>query len=341
MATNVMHLTSEVHNEERGTPPLLEVRDLVKEFDLTSNVLDRWSGRRKVLHAVDGVTFTVLEGHTVGLVGESGCGKSTTARLISHLLPATSGRILFRGQDILSLSPRQLKPLRKNIQMVFQDPFSSLNPRKQIVDIVGRPVAIHFGLRRRALVEQVVELLQSVGLKPEHLYRYPHEFSGGQRQRIAIARALATAPDLLIADEPVSALDVSVQAQVLNLLVGLKSERQFSMLFVSHDLSVVEHLCDEVAVMYAGKIVELASAEALFARPQHPYTQMLLAAHLEPDPYATTQPIAVRGEPLTPINPVPGCRFASRCPWVSNECLAATPPLSEKADRHYAACIKV
>lgn len=320
---------------------LLVVRDLVKEFDLTSGFLGRWLSGARILRAVDGVSFGVKEGRTLGVVGESGCGKSTTARLITRLIPATSGQILFRGQEILSLPPREFKPLRKAMQIVFQDPFSSLNPRRKVVEIVGRPLTIHLGLRGPALVERVAELLNSVGMKSDHLYRYPHEFSGGQRQRIAIARALAPQPELLIADEPVSSLDVSVQGQVLNLLMGLKEERKFTMIFISHNLSVVEYISDEVAVMYAGKIVERAPVDEIFARPLHPYTQILLAANPEPNPRAESVPVEVKGEPLTPINPPPGCRFASRCPLATQECLDTEPPLEKKATMHWVACIKV
>jgi len=320
---------------------LLEVRELVKEFDLTPGLLGHWLGAPRILRAVDGVSFTVKEGTTLGIVGESGCGKSTTARLITRLLPATSGQIFFHVQEILSLSDAEFKPLRKKIQIVFQDPFSSLNPRKRLVDIIGRPLTIHLGLKGPVLVERVAGLLETVGLKADHLYRYPHEFSGGQRQRIAIARALAPEPELLIADEPVSSLDVSVQAQVLNLLVHLKEERDFTMIFISHDLSVVEYVSNEVVVMYAGKIVERASVEELFSRPLHPYTRILLASKPEPDPRAEEPSIEIRVEPLTPINPEPGCRFASRCPFAGSDCLEAEPPLEEKGPDHWVACLKV
>lgn len=320
---------------------LLEVRQLVKEFDLAPGFMERMLGRTRILHAVDGVSFKLKERSTLGLVGESGCGKSTTARLLTRLIPATRGEIFFRGREILSLYPKEFKPLRKSMQIIFQDPYSSLNPRKRVVDIVGRPLAVHMGLRGSELVDRVTDLLEAVGLKSDHLYRYPHEFSGGQRQRIAIARALAPEPELLIADEPVSALDVSVQGQVLNLLIRLKEERQFSMIFISHNLSVVEYVSDEVAVMYAGKIVEQGPAEDLFDQPLHPYTQVLLAANPEPDPRAEIPSVEIRGEPMTPINPPPGCRFASRCPMADQDCLQTTPLLEEKRAAHWAACFKV
>jgi len=326
---------------EPSEVPLLEARQLVKEFDLAPGILERALGRKRILHAVDGVSFALKERSTLGLVGESGCGKSTTARLLTRLIPATAGEISFHGREILSLSQREFKPFRKSMQIIFQDPFSSLNPRKRIVDIVGRPLSIHLGLHGPDLIDRVTELLEAVGLKSDHLYRYPHEFSGGQRQRIAIARALAPEPELLIADEPVSALDVSVQGQVLNLLIRLKEERRFSMIFISHNLSVVEYVSDEVAVMYAGKIVEQGPAEVLFAQPLHPYTQVLLAANPEPDPRAEIPPVEIKGEPMTPINPPPGCRFASRCPIAGQECLETTPPLEEKGPGHWAACFKV
>lgn len=320
---------------------LLDVRNLVKEFDLTAGIAGHLLGKKRILRAVDGVSFGVQEKSTLGLVGESGCGKSTTARLITKLIPATSGEVFFRGREILLLPPREFKTYRKSMQIVFQDPFSSLNPRKRIVEIVGRPLAIHLSLNGSALVDRVAELLEAVGLKSDHLYRYPHEFSGGQRQRVAIARALAPEPELLIADEPVSSLDVSVQGQVLNLLMGLKEERQFSMIFISHNLGVVEYVSDEVAVMYAGKIVERAPAEELFSKPLHPYTQILLAANPEPNPRAALPPVEIKGEPLTPINPPPGCRFASRCPRATQECLDMEPPLEEKRPWHQVACLKV
>jgi oligopeptide/dipeptide ABC transporter ATP-binding protein len=333
-------LAPEPTQQADGT--LLSVRNLVKEFDLTPGLIYRITGGKpRRLHAVDGISFDVREGTTLGLVGESGCGKSTTARLITRLIPATGGEIYFRDREILSLSGGQFHPLRKSMQIVFQDPFSSLNPRKRIIDIVGRPLTIHLGIKGSELTDRVASTLEEVGLKPDHVYRYPHEFSGGQRQRIAIARALAPQPDLLIADEPVSALDVSVQAQVLNLLLRLKAERHFSMIFISHDLSVVEYVSDEVAVMYGGKIMERAPAEQLFANPQHPYTKMLLAAHPEPNPHVVTHRTEVKGEPVAPINPAPGCRFAPRCPLASAECVEVTPALEEKTPGQSVACIKV
>jgi len=320
--------------------PLLAVEDLSKTFDITPGLVDRMMHGPRMLHAVDGISFTVNPGETLGLVGESGCGKSTTARLITRLISSTGGRVLLRGQDVLAMPQREFAPLRKSMQIVFQDPFSSLNPRKRVGQIVGRSLAIHMGLRGAALAERTIECLVAVGLSPDHVYRYPHEFSGGQRQRIAIARALAPEPELLIADEPVSALDVSVQAQVLNLLRSLKEQRHFSMIFISHNLSVVEYLADSIAVMYAGKIVEAAPAEQLFAKPLHPYTQALLAARSEPDPHAPVRRVEAKGEPTIPINPKPGCRFASRCPIAIAECSQADPPLEAKEPSHEVACIR-
>lgn len=319
---------------------LLSVRHLVKEFNLTPGILRYVAGSR-ILRAVDDVSFDLPEESTLGLVGESGCGKSTTARLITRLVPATSGRVFFRSVDILSLASKDVRLMRKAIQIVFQDPFSSLNPRKKILETIGRPLAIHMGLNGTALIERVAELLDAVGLKSDHLYRYPHEFSGGQRQRIAIARALASEPELLVADEPVSSLDVSVQAQILNLFISLKEKRRFSVIFISHDLSVVEHVSDRIAVMYAGKIVERAATTDFFGHPLHPYSQILLAAHLEPDPRRKPNPIEIRGEPFIPINPPPGCRFASRCPLADQECLEVEPQLEEKEPARWVACHKI
>ena len=277
----------------------------------------------------------------MGIVGESGCGKSTMARVITRLIPATSGAVFFRHQEILSLSGIGSPAAAEKDAVIFQDPFSSLNPRKKIIEIVGRPLKLHFQLSGPDLVEKVVGLLDAVGLKPDHLHRYPHEFSGGQRQRVAIARALASEPELLVADEPVSSLDVSVQAQVLNLLIRLKEERHFSMIFISHDLSVVEYVSDEVVVMYAGMIIERAPVEELFACALHPYTKILLAAHAEPNPRAESSHLEIKGEPVAPVNLEPGCRFASRCPWVGDECRATEPPLVEKRPNHHVACLKV
>jgi len=320
---------------------LLEAGNLTKYFDLSAGLEDRLLYGRRLLKAVDHVSFSIDEGTTLGLVGESGCGKSTTARLIACLIPATEGEVYFQGREILSLSKRDIRELRKEIQMVFQDPYASLNPRMRVLDIVGRPLTLYFGSRGQKRVDQVVELLELVGLGSDHLYRYPHEFSGGQRQRIGIARALATRPRLIIADEPVSSLDVSVQAQVLNLLKKLQRELKLTLLFISHDLNVVEYLADVVAVMYAGKIVEVAPAEELFRFPLHPYTQGLVASNPAPNPFHPRQKLLLRGEVTLPLNPPGGCRLEPRCPIRVERCKTVEPPLEEKRPRHRAACHEV
>jgi oligopeptide/dipeptide ABC transporter ATP-binding protein len=320
---------------------LLEVQGLTKFFDLSGDILGRLLHGEKILKAVDHVSFAINEGETVGLVGESGCGKSTTARLITRLIAATAGQVYFQGREILSLPARNVREIRRHIQMVFQDPFASLNPRMKVLDIVGRPLTLYQGLKGVKKTDGVVELLELVGLGSDCLYRYPHEFSGGQRQRIGIARALAPRPKLLIADEPVSSLDVSVQAQVLNLFRELKQKLKLTMLFISHDLNVVEYLADTVVVMYAGQIMEVAPVEQIFKLPLHPYTQGLIASNPTPESFIEKPPPTLGGEVLLPLNPPPGCRLEPRCPLRVERCKTIEPVLEEKRPRHRAACHEV
>jgi len=316
--------------------PLLQVTDLVKHFPIKSGVLvDREVAR---VRAVDGVSLTVGDGETVGLVGESGCGKSTVCRAIMQLVTPTSGSVLFAGEELVGRSAREMRPLRRQIQMIFQDPFASLNPRKRIGQIIGDPLEMHGVAKGSEVKPHVQELLERVGLQAEHYNRYPHEFSGGQRQRIGIARAIGLRPRLIIADEPVSALDVSVQAQIINLLDDLQREFSMAYLFVAHDLGVVRHVSDRVAVMYLGKIVEEAEADSLYSNPQHPYTQALLSAVPIPDPRenAARQRITLTGDVPSPIDPPPGCRFHTRCPKGTEICRSTEPLL--QGDGHVVAC---
>ncbi len=318
--------------------PLLEVTDLVVHFPIKSGiVVDREVAR---VHAVDGVSFTLHEGETLGLVGESGCGKSTLCRAILQLVAPTSGSVRFSGRELVGLSRRELRPLRREMQMIFQDPFASLNPRKRVGQIVGDPLELHGLASGAELKRWVQELLDRVGLQAEHYNRYPHEFSGGQRQRIGIARALALQPKLIIADEPVSALDVSVQAQIINLLEELQDEFGLSYLFVAHDLGVVRHVSDRVAVMYLGKVVENSDSDGLYESPRHPYTNALLSAVPVPDPRKNLERerITLEGDVPSPIDPPPGCRFHTRCAWATDVCRTEEPSLVELAAGHFAAC---
>ena len=319
---------------------LVQVRDLKMHFPIRSGaLLQRQVGAVK---AVDGVSFDVKRGETLGLVGESGCGKSTTARLVTRLLEPTSGSITWEGRDIAGLSRRELKPLRREMQMIFQDPYSSLNPRKTVGSIIAEPFIIHGELDDRAERKRAVqELMEQVGLNPEHYNRYPHEFSGGQRQRIGVARAIALKPKLIVADEPVSALDVSIQAQILNLLKDLQKDLGLTIIFIAHDLSVVRHTCDRVAVMYLGRIVELASSDELYGHPRHPYTGALLSAVPVPDPRLARKKTrqVLGGDVPSPTNPPNACRFHTRCPkFVEGKCDVDDPELSVKQGGNVAAC---
>jgi oligopeptide transport system ATP-binding protein len=321
-----------------GTDALLEVRDLVKHYPVSAGLFGRSMG---VVRAVDGVSFTIRRGETLGLVGESGCGKTTTGRCILQLERATSGSVRFEGQELTTLGSQALRSVRRRMQVIFQDPYSSLNPRMTVSQIVGEPLGVH-GLIQGAAAQEarVRQLLGQVGLLPQHGRRYPHELSGGQRQRVGIARALALEPSLIICDEPVSALDVSIQAQIINLLEDLRRELGLTYLFVAHDLSVVRHISDRVAVMYLGKIVELADREAIYEAPRHPYTKALLSAVPIPDPEveARREHIVLGGEVPSPLHPPTGCAFHPRCPIAVEECRRTRPELREVEPQHRAAC---
>jgi oligopeptide/dipeptide ABC transporter ATP-binding protein len=320
-----------------GAKPLIEVQHVKKYFPIRKGVLQREVAR---VHAVDDVSFVVREGETLGLVGESGCGKSTLGRTIVRLLEPTEGQILFRERSIEKLGTRSLRPLRREMQMVFQDPYASLNPRKRVGSIIGDPLKIHSIGDKSSRKKQVEELLDTVGLSPEHYNRFPHEFSGGQRQRIGIARALALRPKLIVADEPVSALDVSIQSQMLNLLEDLQNEFKLTYIFIAHDLGVVRHVSDRIAVMYLGKLVELSPAEELYQRPIMPYTEALLSAVPIPDPDLARkrERIVLEGDVPSPINPPSGCRFHPRCRYATAICKEVEPPLADYGNSHLAAC---
>jgi oligopeptide/dipeptide ABC transporter ATP-binding protein len=317
--------------------PLVEVEHLKLHFPIKEGILiDRTVAN---VHAVDDVTFEIGEGETLGLVGESGCGKTTLSRVLMRLIEPTDGTIRFRGEDITHAGRKELEPLRRQLQMVFQDPFASLNPRKRVSQIIGMPLLLH-GVERSKVDARVRDLLDRVGLSPEHLNRFPHEFSGGQRQRIGVARALALEPRMIVLDEPVSALDVSVQAQIINLLDQLQDDFGLSYLFVAHDLSVVKHVSDRIAVMYLGKLMEVSPAEELYAKPIHPYTSALLGAIPIPDPRENRrrERLVVSGEPPNPIDPPSGCVFHPRCPRATEVCSRIEPPLARYPNGHLAAC---
>jgi peptide/nickel transport system ATP-binding protein len=317
---------------------LLSAEHVKKYFPIKEGIFVQREVNR--VHAVDDVTFEIRRGETLGLVGESGCGKSTLGRCVVRLLELTDGKIVFEGQDISGLSRSELRPLRRELQIIFQDPYSSLNPRKRVGQIIGTPLRIHDAGDGKEINRRVQELLEVVGLNPEHYNRFPHEFSGGQRQRIGVARALALRPKLIVADEPVSALDVSIQAQVLNLLEELQEDFGLTYLFIAHDLGVVRHVSDRIAVMYLGKIVELSPAEALYTRPIHPYTEALLSAVPIPDPDESErrERIVLQGDVPSPIHPPPACRFHPRCRYATEICREVEPPLVDYGGGHLAAC---
>ena len=317
--------------------PLLVVRNLKKHFPLSRGLLGR---HRPVLKAVDGVSFSIRRGETLGLVGESGCGKTTVGRTILRLYEPTDGQVFYRGEDITAYDGREMRGIRRKMQIIFQDPYASLNPRMTVSDIIGEPLDIHRLARGEARRERIHELLQLVGLSPEHAGRFPHEFSGGQRQRIGLARALAVEPEFIICDEPISALDVSIQAQVVNMLEDLQDNLGLTYLFIAHDLAMVRHISDRVAVMYLGKIVELADSQELYRHPLHPYTQALLSAIPIPDPRAARerQRIILEGDVPSPIDPPEGCRFRTRCPRARTACSEEEPQPEDVGGGHLVAC---
>jgi oligopeptide transport system ATP-binding protein len=334
---------------ERGAAgePLIAIRDLKVHFDLgggtvLNNLFGSGAGRR-VVKAVDGVTIDIYPGETLGLVGESGCGKSTLGRAILRLTDPTSGQVFFRGRDLAHLSNREMREERRRLQIIFQDPYASLNPRMTVGQIIGEPLDTFRLARGGEAVRRVQELMETVGLSKRFIKRYPHEFSGGQRQRIGIARALAVDPDFIVADEPISALDVSIQAQIMNLLERLQREKNLTYLFISHDLRAIRHVSDRVAVMYLGKLVEVADAKTVYDEPLMPYTKALISAVPVPDPVieSTRRRIVLEGDVPSPINPPRGCRFHTRCPWAVRACKEVVPPLAEIRPDHFAACIRI
>ena len=314
---------------------ILKVEGLKKYFPQKKGFFNQ---KTEYLKAVDGVSFEVNKNQTLGLVGESGCGKSTTGRTILHVHEPTAGNIYFNGQDISQLKSGEMQILRKNMQMIFQDPFASLNPRMTVKNIIAEGLNIHKMKSKNERMDKVADLMETVGLRPEYMFRYPHEFSGGQRQRIGVARALALNPELIICDEPVSALDVSIQAQVINLLMDLQEDFGLSYIFIAHDLSVVEQISDRVAVMYLGKIVELTSSEELYKNPLHPYTNALLYSVPEPDPSKPMGEVQLAGDIPSPVNPPSGCRFRTRCPKAKDICSENEPEFKDYGDGHYVAC---
>ena len=314
---------------------LLSVSDLKVHFPIKKGFFSRIAG---YVHAVNGISFNLKKGESIGLVGESGCGKTTTGLAILRLIKPTSGKVIFDGMEMARMPKPRLRSLRREMQIIFQDPFSSLNPRMTVNQIIGDPIDVHGAYKGRQREERIVYLMEKVGLTPEQRRRYPHEFSGGQRQRIGIARALALNPPLIIGDEPVSALDVSIQAQIINLLIDLQQDFQLSYIIIAHDLAVVEHICDRVIVMYLGKIVEMASYRDLYINPKHPYTQALMSAVPKTDPRAGRDRIILKGDVSSPINPPPGCYFHPRCPYRMEPCDRAEPVLKDLGDRHDVAC---
>jgi oligopeptide transport system ATP-binding protein len=333
---------------ERGEGhELIAIRDLKVYFDLGGGgILDKLVGGgsvKRIVKAVDGVTIDIYPGETLGLVGESGCGKSTLGRALLRLTEPTSGQVLFRGKDLAHLSQKEMREQRKFIQMIFQDPYASLNPRMTVGQIISEPIETFKLAQGREAEDRVQELMETVGLNKRFIKRYPHEFSGGQRQRIGIARALAVDPDFIVADEPISALDVSIQAQIMNLMEKLQREKNLTYLFISHDLRAIRHVSDRVAVMYLGKLVEIADAKIIYDEPLMPYTKALISAVPVPDPLieATRQRVVLEGDVPSPINPPQGCRFHTRCPYVIQACKEVVPPLAEIKPDHFAACIRI